>query len=157
MLLSETGRAKLHGLPTSVGTMPPSKSLHYAAYSTSIETTSHMHAAADKCCVNVSASVDNGGRNALHHLLDNCPSRSGYSFAKELMYGRDGDGNTPLAALRPNTAVLEALTLRRRHGSDRHQTALNGFITETILPFILNKTSWAYPCASNKIEDWKRN
>jgi ankyrin repeat protein len=76
-------------------------SLHAAACSTNVETMSHILEVANTNCLSRAASVDKGGRNALHHLLDNLPDTEGVRLLVRNgteLNRRDNDGNTPLAS-----------------------------------------------------------
>jgi ankyrin repeat protein len=117
---------------------------HCAAHSTNVETMSCILEAADTSCSDVAASVDNSGRNALHHLLVNLPDIEGVRLLVRKgvdVNGRDSDGNTPLAAYLSNRWVVDAQICRLLLSSGSDAFAINH--QGLALPHIFS--SWIHP------------
>jgi ankyrin repeat protein len=133
-----------HGVDISHSDRDGLNSLHWAAYSTNVETMSRILEAADRSCSDVAASVDNSGRNALHHLLVNLPNIKGVQLLVDKgvdVNGRDIDGNTPLAAYLSNRWIVDEQICRLLLSRGSDVSAINH--QGLALPHIFS--SWLHP------------
>jgi ankyrin repeat protein len=133
-----------HGADISHSDRDGLNSLHWAAHSTNVETMSRILEAAGTSCSDVAPSVDNSGRNALHHLLVNLPNIKGVQLLVDKgvdVNGRDIDGNTPLAAYLSNRWIVDEQICRLLllRGSDVLAINHQGLA----LPHIFS--SWLHP------------
>jgi len=97
---------------------------HYAATSGNVETTSRILGASDTNGLNISASRDKKGRNALHHILAHGANIEGVRLLLNKgvdVKDRDIDGNSPLASYLVNSRLYiddDICRLLLRSGSD---------------------------------------